>query len=125
MNQNEYWEHVVKSIELMNTSFEFWMTATFAVLVAVHFMRKEIDAWLYRTAALMYSLLTFLFLVRWWTSVATIMRLGEQMTAAGFEMYPAPPGAILSPFVYLAIVLIGFTAVIGYMKKIRNENSDT
>jgi hypothetical protein len=118
------YEIYFSNIELINASFEFWMTSTFAILVAFHFAGGNISRRLYQLASFLYLLLTVLFLVRMYVSLAQLVMIADQVAQLGLDQMMVPPNSLLSPVLYIVIVVLGSVGTWLFMKSSMREVED-
>ena len=125
MNESQIHTQIVANIELMNASFEFWLTGTFAVLVACHFAAEKISVYLYRMILLLYSLITLATLLRFYNGTYAAIEYAQRLTESGFAPYPNSPAGMAGPVIYLIMIFVGFFGTVVFSKKstLNNERN--
>ena len=117
MNESEVHEQIVANIELINASFEFWITGTFAVLVACHFAAEKISPYLYRLIALLYSLLTLTTLLRLFNGTYAAAEYIQRLSELGLPPYPNTIVGAAGPVAHFFMIVIGFFGTLIFAKK--------
>ena len=118
----DFYELQLLAVEILNSNVEIWLGATFATLVAFHFIGKELTKDLYWIAVVLYAFASGFFFLRF-LNVATVMQgfyeLSEQ---EGLEPLPAAfAGYVGVGFVLLFIT--GTSACLWYMRRCYNRSS--
>jgi len=116
MEPSEIYGVMVGVIELMNSNIEFWLTLTFATIMAFHFALSSITLGLYRLVVGLYALASALFIVRAGHAFRQFDQFNQRLIEAGFPPYPSDPIIGWPIFVATFVLMIGGTlACITYM----------
>lgn len=115
MTQAEYYEIMGRQFAYVEVAFEFWLTATFAILVAFHFAGNSIGKYLRTTTSLLYAMLTASFLARQYTTFFNLAEYSRRLADAGFESPPFTSVQLIIPFSYTVVALVGFIATIYFV----------
>ena len=126
MNESEIHDQIVANIELINASFEFWITGTFAILVACHFAAEKISPYLYRLIVFLYSLLTIATLLRLFNGSYAAAEYIQRLSDLGLPAYPNTRFGIVGPVAHFLMITVGFIGTLVFAKKgTRSGEKDT
>jgi hypothetical protein len=89
--------------------FEHWLTATFAVIVASHFIGSQMSKYLFSLIQIIYSLFSFYILIRWVNSGYTGAGFINALNERGYEFASGPLYGAMLP----ALAAIFFIATLG------------
>ena len=98
--------------DILLTNFEFWLTVTFAGVVAIHALGSKVNNRLAWTIGLLYSgfaLHTLLSSLTIITQIFYVLELGEQAATALNNKIPPNPFGEISLYWFGAFFLIGST----------------
>ena len=87
-------ELILLSEASIDYQFQFWLTVTFAIILASFFARNLISGKLRHVIAFLYLLSTFVFASRWYYKYLDLVQYGEMIEALGFEVLAPIPTAI-------------------------------
>ncbi len=99
MNAADYYEVQTGIIQLMDSNLEFWMGATFAIVLAFHFAGKKISILMKSIVIFVYLTASILFQVRIMSLSSTFGELNAALIAAGAAPWPQEE-------IYTGIILI-------------------
>ena len=105
MSEAEMIEMMYEALGYADRNFEFWLSATFAVVLAIHFTANRLTTLLYRLIVFLYISATVLFISRW--AVAAM-----QYGAFRRELLEANASIWISGNAMEAIVTIAYLVVI-------------
>ncbi|MEE8094368.1 MAG: hypothetical protein V3T47_09030 [Gammaproteobacteria bacterium] len=71
---------------LMDTQFQYWISVTFAVVIAGFFAGNRLTKNLSYLAAILYGLATFVLIARFTAAAGTVAMFGNAIVEAGVEM---------------------------------------
>ena len=91
----------------MDAQIEFWMQATFAVVVAVYFAGHRLSVGLRRFIAVMYLAASIQAALRWVLFLRRSIDHREALVALGVSDIPTTWSLVVSVTVLLAIVFVG------------------
>ena len=94
MSAAELYELAILSEASIDYQFQFWLTVTFAIILASFFARNLISGKLRHVIAFLYLLSTFVFATRWYYKYLDLVQYGEMIEALGFEVLVPIPTAI-------------------------------
>ncbi len=97
----------------IDSQFQFWLTVTFAIIVASFAARHLLSGKLRHVITFLYLLSTFVFASRWYYDYLDLVQYGEMLEALGFDVLIPFPTAI-SRILLMAIgTLVGIYFVYG------------
>ena len=110
--------------EAMDVQLQFWMTTTFAIIVAT-FAARELLTFKYRILiAVLYLLATATFITRWYSDGQEINALFDELASRGMP-YDQPTAAVRLRFL---LYVLGTSAAIYFLFMTENDharNGDT
>jgi len=98
----ELQELVLLSEASIDSQFQFWLTATFAVIVASFIGSNLLTKTLRHIVALLYLLSTFVFASRWYHNYLDLMIYADMIQKLGFEVL-VPYSTALSRIALMAM----------------------
>ena len=110
----------LNSLELVDTTFNLWMSATFAVLIAIHFVGRQLKTSALVLIATLYSLFSLLCLVRIIMSGSSVIMYGQSIEAepsTGLDF----PFAIVLTILRLLIFAIGSISALYFIFRSSKE----
>jgi hypothetical protein len=113
---------IYEQIQVASGDFEFWITASFAVLVAGFYAFKNLEPNLQKTVRLLYLATASVFILRWFASFYTMYEyqtvLSEQGADLGLQI-----GSGIATLIQTLLMLFGTFAVWSFLKKEGSENT--
>ena len=94
MSEFEVNELLLGNLEALSQHFQYWMTATFAVVVASYTAGDRLAIWARAVVALLYLLAVALAYIRWQGSVEESRRLTLILFEMGYERTAAGSGQL-------------------------------
>lgn len=91
----------------MDAQIEFWMQATFAVVVAVYFAGHRLSLGLRRFLALLYLAASVQSALRWVLYLRRVLVHREEMTDLGYSDIPTTWWLVGSVTTLLAVIFVG------------------
>ncbi len=126
MNPTDYYELQLLIIGVLNENFEFWLGATFGVIVAFHFAAKTISIGLLRITVFLYVGTSLMFGYRFANALSGFAHFNEVLIAAGYEPYPALPNvASVIGGVTAVVMLVGTTSTVMYVYRCYKESVES
>lgn len=115
---------IYEEVQIAAGEFEFWVTASFAVLVAGYYAFQDLEPRLQRTVRVLYVTTASVFIVRWFSSMYKMyeyhMTLSEQGVHFGSQVGPG-----IATLVQTVLMLFGTFAVLSFLKKLGNKNTSS
>lgn len=108
MSTAEYYQLSIELISLYNWTFEFWLTISFAFVIAVHFVSQKATRRLLDLMMVIYAVSSALFTFRFALGTISAGKLTEDMMLKGI---PAPPFSV-EPWQGLLVLSTMFTLMI-------------
>jgi hypothetical protein len=116
MTAIELYELQVGLIALGNANIEFWLTATFAVVIAFHFLSGKITKSLYWVSTGLYLYSSLFFLLRFTNVGISFQSFQTLLVSLGYEPYPGGLADMLGLMTYV-LYIFGTIACSWYMRK--------
>lgn len=85
LSEAELVELFLLAVQTLDSNFEFWVTASFALLVASYFVREEISAPMFTIITGLYISASALFSIRLYTTGRTITSIRDQLESMDAE----------------------------------------
>ena len=79
MSEAEMIEMMYESLNYADRNFEFWISASFAVILAFHFSAKNLTPLMFRLITFLYCSATVLFVARWAVAAVQYASLRQQL----------------------------------------------
>ena len=113
-----------EALTIINANFEFWLTATFAFILAFHFVGADISKGLRRILIVLYLLTAVVFNLRYLNAgfivLDTVALLEEADTQINFQAFSSN---VVGPMIEL-VMLIGTGVAVYFASKVgANETS--
>lgn len=114
MNEFELLELLRTANEAVDTNFQFWLSSSFAVLMAFFFAGEKIIGYIKWTVVLLYLASTVLFIYRIQASgrVATLARVALEEMNSGYLTISSGASAIVIGGSFISIILLGAAGTI-------------
>ena len=113
MSVPELYEIFYAQLDLMDRTYEFWLSATFAVVVASHFMAGSLSRRLAAFIALVYSLFSFAVALRWMSATRRFGVVRQQLISSG-EVHDLESGTIVGILLALTFAA-GFVGTLAFI----------
>ena len=106
----------IESTQALDSNFQFWLSITFATLVAAYLASERIPITLKIVAVVLYALVSTLFFARHLTMANTLFSLSEQIIALDSETYVVSTGEnAFIGLLYLITFVVGSLSTISYV----------
>ena len=117
---------IYEEVQIAAGEFEFWVTASFAVIVAAYYAFRHLEPELQRTVVWLYLATASVFIIRWFVSIYKMYEYNVALVELGVNV-GLQIGAALATFVQTGLMLLGTFAVISFLKRMGKSNgvSDT
>ena len=104
MTEYELVQSLFSGIETFDSGFEFWLTGTFAVIVACHLGQDILDKWYTLLLAALYTMFSFNMMFRTMLASEIIARYREQLPQFGitFETWLVSGNVVLASITFTA-----------------------
>jgi hypothetical protein len=113
MSVPELYEIFYAQFEVLDRSFEFWLTATFSVVVASHFMAGSMTRGLATLMALVYTLFSLAMAWRWRAAGLKFAEIRDQLVSAG-EYYLVDASNVVG-FLLVMTFVVGFSGALVFI----------
>jgi len=97
--------------------FEFWVTASFAVIVAGYYAFRHLEQNLQRTVIWLYLATATVFILRWFVSMYKMYEYNIALAKLGVDV-GLQIGPALATLVQSGLMLLGTLAVISFLKRV-------
>lgn len=84
------YESLYSALSLSDSSFQIWMSFTFAVIVAAHLAGDRINRTTYSLACWLYGIYSGVLLLRYLSAAYQIIHYQNLLLERGFEPWPVP-----------------------------------
>lgn len=124
MTEAELIEALMSITEAFNTVFEFWLSITFAFVMAIHFTSTNLSSRLYKYLFIMYTSASIIFVFRAAGLSFSGVRLGNRMAEAGYESISSFPfqSQIIAVSIFLLMIIGTVTALVFSSAQYREIN---
>ena len=117
MSEPEIIEMMYESLNYADRNFEFWISSSFAVILAFHFSAGNMSKLMYRLITFLYCSATVLFVSRW--SVAALQYSSFRSQLLEIDASIQVSGAVMEGIItaaYIVVILLGSigTVYFGY-----------
>lgn len=113
MSIAEQYEILYVLLDALDRHFSSWMSASFACVVAAHFMGSRLNGFLASLISIAYSLFSATMVVRFLTNGAKFAEIRDDLIAAG--EYYAIEFAEFGSLLILLTFIVGFFGTNGYV----------
>ena len=122
MTESELIELMYESLGYADRNFEFWITATFGVILAFHFSGERVTPLMYRLIMFLYCSATVLFVSRWSVAVLQYAQFRQELTNMGSSVKVSSllMESVIS-VAYLLVIGIGTLGAIYFGHKARRK----
>lgn len=113
MTEYELVQSLLSGIEAYDSGFEFWLTGTFAVIVACHLGQDILDRWYTLFLAALYTMFSFNMLFRSMLASELILRYRGQLPQVGItsELWLVSGNVLLAT----ATFIVGFLGTVFFI----------
>ena len=84
----EHYELIYAILETLDRLFEFWLSASFAVIVAAHFMIGKLNRYLALFMSMAYSLFSFTLAFRFYSNGKKLSEFRDSLLSLGETLNP-------------------------------------
>jgi hypothetical protein len=126
LNEADLISLFIQSSQALDSNFEFWLTASFALLVASYLVTEEIPYPVFWITTFLYVVSTVLFMVRGMTMGRMLTSIRDQMAAMNSEtaLISADENQLVA-LLYFVIMIAGTATTIAFVywrfRKLRNQ----
>ena len=100
----------------LDSNFEFWLTASFALIIASYFLTEKLPYSVFWLAMFLYVSSTLLFMVRGMTAGRTLTSILDQLKALNTETALISTNEnLLVAFLYFVIMVVGTVSTIAFV----------
>jgi hypothetical protein len=122
MSEAEIIEMMYESLGYADRNFEFWISASFAVILAFHFSGNKLTTLMYRLITFLYCSATILFVCRWAVAAMQYASFRMQLLDMGASIQLS--GNVMEGIITLAyaiVIILGTAGTLYFGRKtIRN-----
>lgn len=117
MTAIDYYTLHIELINLYNSTFEFWLSISFAFIVAMHFSVEKMNSSLFYLTTGIYGVATAILYIRFIRFAMGSVQILEEIRKAGFEPPPysgSYEGAAVTVGGILILMLVGSLSALFY-----------
>jgi hypothetical protein len=116
LNEAELLNLFIESSQALDSNFEFWLTVSFALLVASYLVTEEVPFPVFLTTTFLYIVSTALFIVRGMTMGRMLTSIRDQLVAINTESALISAGEnMLVALLYFVVMITGTAATIAFV----------
>jgi len=104
-------------------NFEFWLTGSFAVLVAGYYTFSNLANSLQRTIMTLYGIVSLVFLIRWVDGAFLIGSYYIELEEQGLDVFPFTFATHVAWLLQTGLIIFGTIATILFLRKLGRGNS--
>jgi hypothetical protein len=104
MSESEVIEMMYEALGYADRNFEFWISASFAVILAFHFSGDRLTTLMYRLITFLYCSATVLFVARWSVAALQYASFRQQLLDMGASIEIS--GNVMEGIITLAYVIV-------------------
>ncbi|MBQ12828.1 MAG: hypothetical protein QGG67_14150 [Gammaproteobacteria bacterium] len=118
MTERELIETFFDALNMVNSNFEFWLTATFAFIMAIHFAGSQLSIMVKRFLQGLYLLAAVIFFSRFVAAATLLMSVVELIAEVGTEvLIQGPIPSNLIGILNLVVMITGTIGAVVYSHK--------
>ena len=121
MTEFEIRQLMYEEIQIAVGEFEFWVTASFAVIVAGYYAFKHLEPKLQKTVKWLYIATAAVFIVRWFVSIYKMYEYNIALTELGVDV-GLQLGQAFSTLLQSSLMIFGTFAVVSFLKRVSEFN---
>ena len=106
MTEPELIEMMYESLGYADRNFEFWISATFGVILAFHFSGERVTSLMYRLIMFLYCSATLLFVSRWSVAALQYAQFRQELIDIGSSVK-------VSSILMETVISVAYLLVIG------------
>lgn len=109
-----------EEVGVSTTDFEFWLTSSFAVLVAGYYAFSKLNPDLQKTVQRLYVLVAIVFLVRWFSSMYIMYGYNLELSSLGVDV-DLQIGPAIATVLQSLLMIFGTITVASVLKKMGSD----
>ena len=109
-----------EEVGVSTTEFEFWLTSSFAVLVAGYYAFSKLNPDLQKTVQRLYVLVAIVFLVRWFSSMYIMYGYNLELSSLGVDV-DLQIGPAIATVLQSLLMIFGTITVASVLKKMGSD----
>ncbi len=121
MNIAELYDVFYAALEVLDRLFEFWLTGSFALLIATYFIGEKMNRTMYWLICIGYCLFSAGLAIRYIASTAKLVDMRTQLEAAGETLLFSN----FSGFTVIITFMFGSIGTLVYLTQVNRNRSDT
>lgn len=116
LNEADLLNLFIESSQALDSNFEFWLTVSFALLVASYLVTEEVPYPVFFTTTFLYIVSTVLFIVRGMTMGRMLTSIRDQLVAmnSGSALISAGENMFVA-LLYFVVMITGTAATIAFV----------
>ena len=114
MSVVELYDVYYLTLGTLDRFFEFWMTASFSVVVAAFFLNEKMNRYIYLLLSIGYTLFSLSLGVRYFIASRTLIHVRDQLIALG-EPFSAISSGAAGASIWLTFIF-GLLGTLGYLQ---------
>lgn len=109
-----------EEVGVSTLDFEFWLTSSFAVLVAGYYAFSKLSPDLQKTVQRMYVLVAIVFLIRWFSSMYIMYGYNLELSSLGVDV-GLQIGPAIATVMQSLLMVFGTITVVSFLKKLGSD----
>ena len=109
-----------EEVGVSTLDFEFWLTSSFAVLVAGYYAFSKLSPDLQKTVQRLYVLVAIVFLVHWFSSMYIMYGYNLELSSLGVDV-GLQIGPALATVMQSLLMVFGTITVVSFLKKMGSD----
>ena len=104
-------------------NFEFWLTGSFAVLIAGYYTFSSLTGGLQRTFLVLYGIISLVFFIRWIDTAYLLYSYSMDLLEQELNLFPFTLGTQIAFLLQTGLMIFGTIAAISFLRIRGRENS--
>ena len=122
MSESEVIEMMYEALGYADRNFEFWISASFAVILAFHFSGARLTTLMYRLITFLYLSATVLFMSRWSVAAMQYAAFRQQLIDMGASIEVSNDAReIIITVAYVIVILLGTIGTVYFGRRTINN----
>ena len=113
-----------ESINIVQANFEFWLSATFAYILAFHFAGNNMSTYFVRMLQALYIMSVLVFVMNWFNSGMLALSMMELIESGNPDMVVRPIGGSVGPAFIVLLMVCGTAGALIYSIRMGKRASD-
>ena len=126
MSEAEIIEMMYESLSYADRNFQFWISASFAVILAFHFSSSKLSNLMYRLITFLYCSATILFVGRWFVAAMQYASFRQQLLDMGTSMQVSGNAMeMVITVAYASVIVLGTVGTVYFGRRTMSEAGNT